>query len=297
MKTPSALARVSEENGRGNRRAKDDWVAAAEHRTRVTALLLEAGARAEAGAGAEAGGGNGDLVLLGAGNATDVDLDALSQRFESIHLVDLDSAALARAAARQRPEVRAKLQLRGGVDLTGLLDRLDAWKARPPDAAARHEAVAGAVTSLLGRLPGGAAVVASCCLMSQLGWCLELALGSALAGPLELRPDVVALHLRVIAGLLRPGGVGVLINDVTSSERYPLDDLPPETDLAPLAAELVRGQRVIYAAANPLSIGRVLRQDPALAGTFAPPEAAAPWLWRGRAERTYLVYPQILARR
>ncbi len=47
--------------------------------------------------------GRGRLCLLGAGNANDVDLNALAARFGEIHLVDIDPDAVARAVARLPP--------------------------------------------------------------------------------------------------------------------------------------------------------------------------------------------------
>src|SRR5262245_46170533 len=71
----------------------------AEHRARVTREIAE---RAPASAG-------GRLCLLGAGNANDVDLDALAAHFAEIHLVDLDPDAVARAIARVPPPQRGRL--------------------------------------------------------------------------------------------------------------------------------------------------------------------------------------------
>lgn len=71
--------------------------------------------------------------MLGAGNANDLDLDALAAHFCAVHLVDIDRAALTRAAARQSPATRAKLHLHGGIELSGLDERLELWTRRAPD--------------------------------------------------------------------------------------------------------------------------------------------------------------------
>ena len=54
--------------------------------------------------------------MLGAGNANDLDLEQLARRFDEVHLVDIDAAALARATGRQTPGVRARLRSRGSSE-------------------------------------------------------------------------------------------------------------------------------------------------------------------------------------
>src|SRR5947207_3244677 len=86
--------------------------------------------------------------------------------------------------------------------------------------------------------------------------------------------DLVAL-----AALCRPQGAALLASDVISSDHYPLDELPPDTDLRALAAELLPRHELVYTTADPLLVSRTLRQDPVLREAFAAPTTLDPWLW------------------
>src|SRR4051812_19957276 len=130
----------------------------AEHRARLTREIAE---RAPAG-------GAGRLCLLGAGNANDVDLDALAAAYREVHLVDIDGEALERARARVVAGLQARVVLHAPVDASGLFDRLDGWARVAPAAATLAGEVAPAVARVAGRLSGGFDAVVSCCLLTQL---------------------------------------------------------------------------------------------------------------------------------
>ena len=276
---PAALAAVRDKHAQGNRRAKDDWELYRRHREHLTAAI----------AGLAPATPGAPLVLLGAGNCNDVDLAALAPRFAAVHLVDIDPAALDRARARLPPELRARTVAHGGVDLTGLLAALDRGGAIGEATAAAPGAIAAAVGV-------SAAVVVSCCLLSQLGWSLDAATGADDPRAMDLRIAALTVHLRTLAALTAAGGAALIAADIVSSAQYPLEDLEPGADLAALAAALIARQDLVFASANPVLVARLLRRDPVLAGAFAPPEALPPWLWTGPLGRTYLVYPQVLRR-
>jgi hypothetical protein len=274
---PSVLAEVRDKHAQGNRRAKDDWELYRAHRERLTAAIAQLAADAP-------------LVLLGAGNCNDVDVAALVPRFSAVHLVDIDAGALERARARLPAELRGRVVAHGGVDLTGLLAQLD----RDPQAGGEG-AIAAGVLAITAAVPvRQAAVVVSCCLLSQLGWSLDPVAGDDPSRGMELRTAALTVHLRTLAALVRPGGVALVAADIVSSDLYPLDELEADVDLAALATQLIVGQDLVFAAANPVLLGRLLRRDPVLKGAFAAPEVLAPWLWTGPFERTYLIYPQVL---
>jgi hypothetical protein len=283
---PSALAAVREKHAQGNRRAKDDWQLYQSHREHLTAAIA-------ALAPAESQRPQGPLVLLGAGNCNDVDVAALLPRFSAVHLVDIDGGALDRARARLGPELRARTHAHGGIELTGLLAQLEAPGARPTGEAA----IAAGVAAITAAVPvRDAAVVVSCCLLSQLGWSLEEASGGDDALGMELRTAALTVHLRTLAALCRPGGAALVAADIVSSDHYPLDELEAEADLRALATQLIAGQDLVYTSANPLLLARLVRRDAVLKAAFSAPEVLPPWLWTGPFERTYLVYPQILRR-
>jgi hypothetical protein len=271
---PGLFQRAQQAEQRGNREVRDLWARYQGHRQRLTAELV-----------ALAPGGR--LCLLGAGNANDLDLDTLAARFDEIHLVDLDPAALARARGRQSAAVRAKLRDHAPVDLSGLYHQLDHRRLPAADAL-----VAAGTTDVLGRLPAGFDVVASCCVLSQMSWALET-LASAQA-PLEVLQQVLLrVHLRTMLGLLAPTGAALLTADLVSSNVYPLDELGPDEDLRALAQKLA-ADRLAYPVCNPELIRLTMRHDELLAHTAVPPQLGQPWLWTGPRGLTYLVCPLVL---
>jgi len=84
------------------------WEDYAAHRRRVTELIL----------GHRTGRPSDGLVVLGAGNCNDLELEQLLDGFAAVHLVDIDAEALMGAAKRQRIPASACLGLHGDVDVT-----------------------------------------------------------------------------------------------------------------------------------------------------------------------------------
>src|SRR6185369_1590269 len=185
------------------------------HRARLTG---EISLRAPAG-------GRGRLCLLGAGNANDVDLDALAARFAEIHLVDIDADAVGDAVARAADASRTRLVAHAPLDASGIFDRLEAWSRRPPTPAAVHLEVRAAVGRVAGALPGPFDVVVSCCLLTQLQLVLLEIVGDRNPSFDGLRAALGRIHVRTLASLLAPGGVALLCTDLTGSDTYPLDEL------------------------------------------------------------------------
>jgi hypothetical protein len=263
---------------KGNREGRDLWERYAVHRQRLTeeVLALPAGA--------------GRLCLLGAGNANDYDLPALAERFQEIHLVDLDPASLSRATNRQPAPVRNKLRSHAPVDLSGVFHQLDAGKL--PE----HERMVElGEKDILGRLPADFDVVVSGCVMSQISWSFARVAGEDLELRTVLEQAMVNVHLRVLLALLRPGGVALLASDLVSTDNYPVDELPPDADLVALVKRL-SAERLAYAVCNPELIQQLLRRDRQLRAQCASSQIGQPWLWTGSHDRTYLVYPMVLRR-
>jgi len=271
----------------GNGDDTGDWALYAHHRGRLTDAIVETVGATAAPAGR--------LCLLGAGNCNDVDLARLAQRFQEIHLVDIDAAALARAASRQTPEARARLHRHGGVDLSGLSPRLAAWKKQPPTFADVEATAASGRDAILARLPGPFDVVASTCVLTQMAFKLTEVLGDdhLMIGP--IRQDLIVAHLGTLLGLTAAGGAALFVCDLASSNFYPLAELPPERDLREVMTDIVDSE-AFYQAANPTLIRRLLRRDDALRGRASEPELLDPWLWTGPLDRTYLVYALRLRR-
>src|SRR5882724_1307467 len=269
----------------GNEDTLELWERYRSHRQRVTAEIL-----ALAPGGREVSGGR--LCLFGAGNANDLDLEALATHFDEVHLVDIDAAALARATSRQRAELRAKLQSHAPVDLSGLYHQLD----RGTQLLSGDALVTAGTAEVLRQLPSGFDVVASCSVLSQMSWALEcLASPDGRAVP-ALEQALVSIHLRIMLRSIRPTGAGLLVSDLTSSAFYPLDALGPGEDLRALTQKLA-AQRAAYTVCNPELLQHVMRHDTELSMTCVPPTLGQPWLWTGPKSITYLVYPFVLRRK
>jgi len=280
------VERAQQAEQEGNRETRDLWERFRAHRQRVTAEIL-----ALAPARNDARGGR--LCLLGAGNANDLDLEALAARFDEVHLVDIDAGALAHATGRQSAVVRAKLRTHAPVDLSGLYQQLDRATRLPPSDAM----VSAGTAEVMRQLPSEFDVVVSSCVVSQMSWALGfLASPDEMVAPM-LEQALLRIHLRTILGLIRPTGAALLVSDLTSSHFYPpLDDLAPGEDLRGLTLELAAAL-LAYTVCNPLLVRQILRSDDELAATCQLPMLGEPWLWTGPKALTYLVYPFVLRRK
>ena len=179
------------------------WESFQRHRDRVTSLCVAA-----------ARGGTGRLSVLGAGNCNDVDLPVLLQTFREVHLVDLDSQALQFGVERQLTggsSGSGRVVLHGGVDMTGIAERLAAWsQGQPPQQSELRECAELASSCPLMELAEPFDVVASVCLLSQLIDAVRMSIGAN-------HPQFVDLALRVrapltfshrLVGAGRRGGAG-----------------------------------------------------------------------------------------
>jgi hypothetical protein len=279
---PSALLAYHRNN---NRETASSWAEFSEHRARVTQLALEAAPET-----------GGRLAVLGAGNCNDLDLDALAQCYREVHLIDVDVEALRRTQARVGPAVAARLVLHAPVDLTGSLDRLTAFRQTPPTPAQLGALGKTGAEKVLAALPGGFDVTLSACLLSQLMHTCYLAMGARNPGLSMTAYAVSVAHLRSLAGLLAPGGTGLLVTDTISSQTYAVDELWDERDPALMLAEIDRSGRVL-SGTGPSQVRGILIQDQVLSEQVTPPRLVPPWRWRLASELTYVVYAYSFRRR
>jgi hypothetical protein len=278
----ATLRTLVEQQVANNSRSASLWDIYADHRRRLTDLVVSS-ARGS------------DLVVLGAGNANDLDLAALACRFERIHLADVDAVAVARAVRRQDAATCARLAVHGGRDLSGLLRWLPAWHERPPslELLARVARSAGAWAAA--QVTGSFDVVLSDCLLSQIAWTCFRALGD---GPLLMSVLDIALaaHLRTLVALARPGARCLLVTDVVSSETQPLASLLANRRGEALLAHLEE-QHGLFSGTSPQLARLMLAQDPELAPQVEDVALLEPWLWRISRSRTVLVYALAFSRR
>jgi hypothetical protein len=263
---------------RSNRATADAWERFGEHRARVTALLAEA-APAH---------GQGSLALLGAGNANDVDLKALVERYAQVHLIDIDADAVARAVAQQPETVRQRLTVQAPVDLSGALKPLADWKGRGPSTADLAGLPDRAHDDVMRALPARYDVVASTGLLSQLLWTCERALGEhPMVAPVSLALAVA--HLRSLVALTRAAGRALLITDTVSSETYPVEDLQRSLGPQGLLDEVMR-TGVGFRCTHLAFVRQVLREDVRASPLVRAVRVLPPWLWHLVPGQTLLVY-------
>jgi hypothetical protein len=267
---------------RNNDRSAGLWDLYREHRERLTGLVTRTGA-------------GGRLLVLGAGNANDLDLTTLAGLFNEVHLADLDAAALGRAVRRQDATTRGRLVAHPGRDLSGLLDTLPFWSARPPDVSVLARAAPLAGARVAAQLPGPFDLVVSDCYLSQVAWTCFRALGDG-----RLLMDVLtvslAAHLRALVVLTRPGGRCLLVTDVVSSETLPFERARSPLDGEALLRDLEE-RRALFSGTSPALARHMLAEDPALAREVEDVTLHEPWLWRVSRSRTVLVYALELTRR
>jgi hypothetical protein len=266
---------------RYNRNSESCWAQFADHRALLTGL------------GRDAGGER--LAVLGAGNCNDLDLKALAERYREIHLVDLDEQALAKAYARQTPEVQKALVLHAPVDLSGALDTLAELRHERPTPAQLAALPGKAADHVTLALRGTFDTVMSTCLLSQIMHGARLALGEH--PDLELIATALALgHLRSLVRLVRPGGTGIFASDTCSSEMYPalVERVKQFSPLAVLGRLEETGN--ILSGTRPSMIFEALTADPEIAPRLNPPQLVEPWLWK-MGKLSLLVYGIIFQKR
>jgi hypothetical protein len=256
-----------------NRSSRDCWELFHEHRRRTTELLSA---------------GAGRLCVLGAGNGNDLDLPALRRHYDAIHLVDLDAEALRHGLAAQ--PVADGVTAHGGIDATGVLDALPAWSGRTPisedDLLLCRDRPREQVAP---RLPGPFDVVASTCLLSQLVHAVVHSVGERHPRFLDVVKAVRLGHLYLMTALLAPGGTGLLISDVVSSDTVPPLASIPEDVFAEELTRIIDAHNHFHGV-NPFVVEPLFRSDPVLARQTADVRLLRPWRWRLTEWRTYAVW-------
>jgi len=257
----------------------------AEHRGRLTRVVLAAAATFEAPS----------LCVLGAGNCFDLDLNALAQCYSAIHLVDIDANALARASERQEKSTQQRLVLHAPVDCSGLLDRIERWarfEVTPAELLSHAERTA---RQMRDELESPFDVVLSSCILSQ----MQLSVLEVLTDRHRLfqavRLTLNLTHLRTLAELTRPAGCALFATDASSSELHRFPNLPPNADFRPLLSELVSQGRV-FDFADPSQLATQLRDDPVLRRAFDEFRPCDAWVWTNGPDTEFLVYAARLRR-
>ena len=255
---------ISAEHIRRNRQTRHCWDLYAEHRRRVTDLLLCAARRSR----------QARVCILGAGNANDLALARLVERFREVHLVDLDAEALEFALSRQQPCPAERIVCHGGIDVTGAFHILA--HGGPGEPLANPAAL---LQTPAPSLPGPFDVVASVGLLTQLIDSALMAVGAIASQSLEIVQAIRLRHLRLLVELTRPGGEALLVTEVVSSDTYrPLYGVSAAE--LPAVLRCLIEQRNFFTGTNPAVIEALFREDPVLAGRVEHVEVLPPWKWQ-----------------
>jgi hypothetical protein len=251
----------------------------ASHRERLTELVSSSRNTAA-----------GELCVLGAGNAYDLDLDWLCATYQRVHLVDIDERALARTWERQEAPTRARLVRHAPVELSGFDGVLSRWVDRrvaPHDIEDQPLFAAEAILSRLGQTFD---TVLSACVLSQMQLMLRRVLTDRhpLFGSACLALN--RTHLRTLSGLRKPGGRAVFATDIASFDGVTVFDLDEatRTPLACLDRLLASGD--VFSVVDPRWLAAIARDVPALCrqSTLRAPKDV--WLWNDGPTRVLLVY-------
>lgn len=234
--------------------------------------------------------------VLGAGNANDLDLERLLARFQELHLVDIDPAALARAKARVSEPQRERLFLHAPVDLSGIFAELERWARMEVTLRELIAAPAVGAKRIASALPGPFDVVASTCLLTQLQLSLLGVIGDQHRLFLPLRELLTLTHLRTLVELTKPAGRALLITDLCEGSVFPPGRPKDEADVAPLMQELLKQGHVIHSS-HPALIRLPLADDPILKQELGEPTLSPPWIWQNGPDRRFLCYGITLPRR
>ena len=256
-----------------NRETLDNWRLYRSHREAVAELICRPPQPASA-----------RLCILGAGNCNDLDLARFSGRFAQVHLVDLDRQAMAEGVRRQSPLAPAGISLQGGVDLTGILKTLATWERYRPGRESIAHCIREARAFAGLPFPGRFEVAASMCLLSQLIDTVVSVTGPK-AVPLELVRTLQQRHLRLLAELLLPGGVGYLVPDF-GLER---SGAPPARETSPEPESAAGAPGNAFLGVNPRELCALASHDAVLRTRVGKARVSPSWLWRQNPRRTLRV--------
>ncbi len=256
-----------------NRETLDNWRLYRSHREAVADLICQPPQPASA-----------RLCILGAGNCNDLNLARFSGRFAQVHLVDLDRQAMAKGVQRQSPLATGRISLHGGIDLTGILKTLATWERYRPGRESIAHCIREARAFAGLPFPGRFQVAASMCLLSQIIDSIVSVTGSG-AVPKELVNTLRQRHLRLLAELLLPGGVGYLVTDFALERggARPARQILPE----PESAAGAPGDA--FLGLNPGELRESVSNDAVLRHQVRHARVSPSWLWRQNPRRTLRV--------
>ena len=222
------------------------------------------------------------VALLGVGNGNDIDLSALASRFDKIHLVDVDDSAVMRLVT-DHPQIADSLWPHSPVDVAWPLLSLTSrdFRESADDADDNSVKVLQSLSNEEVETDienASCDVVVSLCLLSQLVGSLGEIIGDQHPALGNAIKAIRMGHLRRMLNLLRPGGIGVLISDVVSSDTAPEIESTAEAELDELVRKLVDSGN-FFSGTNPAQILADLNILERLSGGPETAQVFDPWIW------------------
>ncbi len=232
---------------------------------------------------------SGRLCVLGAGNCFDLNLNQIASKFQEVHLVDIDRAALVGARSRLPKNLAKKIHIHSPVDISCANNKLEAWRDMRVTPEALIDFPSEATKVLMEKLPGPFDCVVSTCLLSQLLLTYRKILGENHvlfnAGLMTL----IIAHFRSLVSLTAASGNCIFVTDISKNTIAPLSDFSPDQNGIPfLLARSAANQ--IFNYLEPGFLKGLIQQDPFIASNAVLSEPLKSWLWQNGPRDTFLVY-------
>lgn len=262
-----------------------------QHRQRIKGLIQAAAESFDA-----AGRPSEVVSILGAGNCLDVDLRFLTERFQCVQLLDLDSAAMQfgvenhfSAGATSGKDRIHPVCLDLGSPLSALTSETFADE-REFDRACRE---LRAVWEVIPARP--ADLVVSTCVLSQMIDAASETAGHRHPRLMTLLQELRRGHFQRMCQLLKPGGLGLFVSDIVSSETTPVLEQVSENQLPTVLMEcLARGN--FFAGLHPGVVVQELQTLPEFQQVINSVTVHSPWNWH-MGHRVYAVYAVSFSRK
>ncbi len=232
----------------------------------------------------------GELCVLGAGNAYDLDLERLCASYERVHLVDIDEAALARTWERQEASVRARLVRHAPVELSGFDGVLSRWLDRRVAAREIAEQPLFAAEAIRSRLGQTFDTILSACVLSPMQLTLRRVLSDRhplfSAACLALN----STHLRTLSRLRRLGGRAFLATDIASLDGFTAFELDEAKRAPRVCLDRLLASGDVFSVIDPRWLAAIARDVSALSSQSSLRAPKDVWLWNDGPARALLVY-------
>lgn len=233
----------------------------------------------------------GRICVLGAGNCNDLDLSWLTRVYSQAHLIDLDAGSLASAIERQSTSKAASICVWAPFDLSGIGESLRNWRKSPPTDNQIRQCIER-IGNCASQHPWNMErfdLVLSPCVLSQILISARQSIGATHRLYVSLRDALLAHHLKMVQESIRPGGRGVIVVDLASTEDFGSAAGIEEDQLSDLMRSLI-ARKKCFNALTPAALTQAAR----LHLKITSPTFTAPWLWHLGLAKSFLVFALVL---